>query len=326
MTHDRAILRIHFHHDGNEGLYQQLLSILDGFSPRWQAVPPTAADHDITGALRYFDRSPRDLAQLIALRAAALYGTRTTIGGGNSILLATMAADTTPPGRITIINPTPQAIAAFLNPRPVHALPGIGPATANLLTRHGLHTIGALADTPLLTLQRLLGKTTGREIADRAHGHDPRPITPSAAPASRHDFPHDELDPTHHKRAILALAEQIGTDLRTTQDAAGTLTLDIRYADRTHTTRTRTLPEATNHSAALAQAAHRIYATLGLQRARVRAITLRASTLRPAAAAHHQLLLDPSDDKALRIEQAADAARARFGPGAVFPASLAPTP
>jgi DNA polymerase-4 len=329
MTHQRAILRIHFHHGGNEDLYHQLLTLLDGISPRWQPQPPAAADHDITGALKYFDRNPRDLAQLIALRAAALYGTQTTIGGGNSILIAAMAADATPPGQITIVDATPDAITAFLNPRPVHALPGIGPATATLLTRHGLHTIGALADTPQLTLQRLLGKAAGRDIADRAHGHDTRPVTPGSAPTSRtarHDFPQDELDSEQHRRAVLALAEQLGADLRHTRDAASTLTLDVRYADRSHTLRTRTLPEATNHSAALTHAAHRIYDSLGLQRARVRTISLKASALRPATAAHHQLLLDASDDKAHQIEAAADAARARFGPNAVFPASLAPAP
>ncbi|MFF4794569.1 hypothetical protein ACFY2M_33540 [Streptomyces sp. NPDC001276] len=118
----------------------------------------------------------------------------------------------------------------------------------------------------------------------------------------------------------LALAEQLGADLRNTRDAAGTLTLDVRYADRSRTT--RTLPEAI-HSTALTHAAYRIYNSLSLQRARVRTITLRASALRPAAAAHHQLLLDASDDKARRIEKTADAARARFGPDAVFPASPA---
>ncbi|MGW3209796.1 DinB/UmuC family translesion DNA polymerase [Streptomyces sp. NPDC001135] len=141
--------------------------------------------------------------------------------------------------------------------------------------------------------------------SDRTRGHDPRPVTPGTAPASRtarHDFTHDELDPGHHRRAILALAEQLGADLRHTHDAADTLTLDVRYADRSHTTRTRTLPEATNHSAALTHAAHRIYDHLGLQRARVRTITLRASALRPATAAHHQLLLDASDDKVREFE------------------------
>ncbi|MFF3468007.1 hypothetical protein [Streptomyces sp. NPDC002619] len=32
MTHERAILRIHFHHGGNEDLYHQLLTVLDTIS------------------------------------------------------------------------------------------------------------------------------------------------------------------------------------------------------------------------------------------------------------------------------------------------------
>lgn len=144
-----------------------------------------------------------------------------------------------------------------------------------LVVDHEGSTYGQLGQVGARTLCPL------DEIADRARGHDPRPVTPGAAPTSRtarHDFPHDELDPLHHRRAILALAEQLGADLRHTSDAAGTLTLDVRYADRS---RTRTLPEATYHSAALTQAAYRSYDHLGLQRARVRTISLRASAPQP---------------------------------------------
>ncbi len=64
-----------------------------------------------------------------------------------------------------------------------------------------------------------------------------------------------------------------------------------------------------------------LYALLGLQRARVRAISLRAQDLRPAAQATEQLTLDPGDDRALAIEVVSD--RARYGPGTLRPATFA---
>jgi DNA polymerase-4 len=241
-------------------------------------------------------------------------------------MLAAMAAASSPPGQITGIGHDQADIDAFLRPQPIGALYGVGPKTAGTLARHGLHTIGAVADTPLLTLQRLLGATTGRDLHARAHGHDPCPVTPhSPSPSLSADrlFSQDELDPDRHHRALLSIAEQLGAQLREQRDVCQTLTLTVRYADRTSTTKTRTLPEATSHSAALARTAYDLHATLGLQRARVRAIALRAHGLSPAEDAHHQLTLDPADDTARQIEAAADRARARFGPAAVTPATLA---
>jgi hypothetical protein len=66
-----------------------------------------------------------------------------------------------------------------------------------------------------------------------------------------------------------------------------------------------------------------MYGALGLQRARVRAIALRAEGLTPAEEASHQLAFDPVDDKLRRIEEVADRARAKFGPRAILPGTLA---
>lgn len=75
----------------------------------------------------------------------------------------------------------------------------------------------------------------------------------------------------------------------------------------------------------LARAAYAVYESLGLQRARVRTLALRADALQPAADATRQLTLDNADDKPLAIEAVADRARARFGHGVLYPASLATT-
>ncbi|MEU0073211.1 ImpB/MucB/SamB family protein [Streptomyces sp. NPDC006332] len=297
---------------------------MSGITPHVQAVPPTAVQLDLTSALRYFDLSPYDVLQLAKMRLKALYGVDSSAGLANNRMLAAMAADASAPGETTWIRDG-QA-ATWLYPRPVTALPGVGRATAQTLNRYGLHTIGQVADTPAATLQRLLGAGSARLVAERARGHDPRPVSPSEPAVllvADLVLERDCLDPAWHHRAVLGLADQIGGRLRGEGQIAGRLTLTVRYADRSSSTRTQTLPEPTNHSPALAATALGLLAALGLQRARVRAFTVRADGLLPAGSAYRQLSLDPGDARAHAAEAAADRARRRFGPGTVRPATLA---
>ncbi|CUM35645.1 DNA polymerase IV [Streptomyces venezuelae] len=235
-------------------------------------------------------------------------------------MIAAMAAALTPPGAATIVATTPYDIAAFLRPQQAAALPGIGPAAAHALGRLGITTVGDIADTPLATLQRILGVAAGRQAHDRARGVDDRPIVPAAAPKSlglSHRFDHDELDPDQHHRAILGLTEQIGTALRDEHQVAQGLTLTVTYADRSHTTRTRSLAEPTAHTPTLGAMARNLLTSLGLQRARVRSLSLRAERLQPAETAVHQLTLDAADDRARDLEAALDRARSRYRSGIV---------
>ncbi|MFE9555686.1 hypothetical protein ACFYOD_19705 [Streptomyces sp. NPDC006703] len=82
----------------------------------------------------------------------------------------------------------------------------------------------------------------------------------------------------------------------------------------------------TARSATLPRTAHDLYQALGLQRARVTALSLRADGPTGGEHAQHQLLPDPDDDERRRIDQVADAARQKFGPLPVRPAALAPRP
>ncbi|MFC8730604.1 DinB/UmuC family translesion DNA polymerase [Streptomyces bacillaris] len=101
-----------------------------------------------------------------------------------------------------------------------------------------------------------------------------------------------------------------GPRLRTSGEIAQALTLT--YADRTQTTRTRALTVPTAHTPALAAVARQLLTGLGLQRARVRTIALRAERLRPAEDTARQLTLDDHDDKLHRLETALDKATARM--------------
>jgi len=323
-TRQRHIAHLHLHASLAEDQYDDIVELMSGITPHVQAVPPNAVQLDLTSALRYFDLSAYDVVQLAMLRLKALYGIDSSAGLAGNRMLAAMAADASAPGDTTWV-PAGQ-VGDWLYPRPVTALPGIGRATAETLSRYGLHAIGQIVDLPAGTLQRLLGVGPARLLAERARGCDPRPITPSEPAAhliADLILERDCLDPMQHHRVVLGLADQIGQRLRGESQITSRLTLTVRYADHSSTTRTRTLPEPTNHSPALAAVALGLLTSLGLQRARVRAFVIRADDLLPAKSAYRQLSLDPGDARARAAEAAADRARRRFGARAVRPAALA---
>ncbi|MFI6689199.1 DNA polymerase thumb domain-containing protein [Streptomyces sp. NPDC050485] len=331
----RCIMRIFFHvgqdqHLDQDEVFGQLLALVEDFTPRYQARPQDlSADLDLSGALGYLKRTPYEAGQVLALRALALHGVVTTIAVGNSVMVAAMAAAVTAPGRITVIDPDPAAVDAFLRPQPVALLPGVGPATARTLKRFGIRTVGELADTPPATLARILGATPARELHALAHGVDDRPVQREAlirTTSCSRRFPSDELDPAAHHRALLALADELGLRLRAAQEVCKGLAIVVRYADNSSTTRSKRLPEPTAHTTALTHTALDLYHALGLQRARVKSIALRADGLTAAETAFHQLLLDPGDGKRRRIEVVTDAARRKFGPHVLRPAVLADAP
>jgi DNA polymerase-4 len=319
-----------------EEKYPALLRLLDRFTPVVQPIPPDAALADLKGAVRYFGLDAVWLARLVRVRALALHGTDCAIGVAVNPLLARMAAalPQAPEGLggapiggapgVFAVPGTQAAITGFLAPKPPAALHGVGPATARALRSFGLDTIGKIAATPPATLQRILGAAQARRVHALAHGIDPTPVTPTAPPrstAAELRFGHDELDPHARRSALLALADELGYRLRGEGQVARALTLTVRYADHTATTRTRALAEPTAHTPALVSAAYALHDALGLQRARVRALGLRAEDLADADHAPRQLSLDPADERRRRAEEAADRARRRFGRRAAGPAA-----
>ncbi|CAM5391932.1 DNA polymerase IV [Streptomyces violaceorubidus] len=262
----------------------ELLGLLEEFTPVVEALPPDGALADLRGAERYFGRDAVELASVIRVQrpGPVRRGLRDRCPRPGP-MLARMALRDARPG-LTRAVPVGEE-RDFLAGKPVAALPGVGAATARTLCEYGLDTLGRVAIAPLSTLQRLVGARTGRELHEKANGVDRGRVVPngvSRSLAADRPFDRDELDPDRHRRALLSAAGELGARLRAVDKVCRTLTLTVRYADRSATTRSRTLKEPTAHSAALTRTAYDMYEALGLQRARVRTIALRAEGLAPA--------------------------------------------
>ena len=180
-TRQRHIAHLHLHAALTEAQYDDVTELMSGITPHVQTVPPDAVQLDLTSALRYFDLSPYDVLQLAKMRLKLFYGIDSSAGLANNRMLAAMAADASAPGDTTWI-PAGQA-ATWLYPRPVTALPGIGRATAETLSRYGLHTIGTAHHRPGRRPPRGDPATTSRSRLGTAAGRArPRQRSPSGQP------------------------------------------------------------------------------------------------------------------------------------------------
>jgi DNA polymerase-4 len=206
----------------------------------------------------------------------------------------------------------------FLHPLPVGALWGVGPKTEEVLLRLGLRTVGDLAHVPAKTLQRALGAAAGAHLHALSWGRDPRRVVPDEPEKStghEETFATDVDDPAVIHRELLLLSERTAARLRSGGWLARTVSIKVRFADFATITRSRTLEE-------IYDTARGLFDALGLDRARIRLVGVRAERLVDAGSAPQQLELGAREYGRRDAELAADRAARRFGAGAVRPATL----
>jgi DNA polymerase-4 len=303
------------------GELPELMSVIERFTPVAQSLAPSAAVAQVGGALRLFDTDPVGLAMRLRVQAAAWYGLDTVVGIGPSWTVAAMASACTSPHGVLYV--TPSAIETFLSPLPIAELYGIRRTQAEELRRLGVETIGQLADLRAATVLRILGRS-GRALQERARGIDHRAVAPGGSTGSvgiRADFPQDMLDGWEVRAIALRLAAELGAHLRMRRQAVRSVTVAVRMADRRDLSKTRTLSAPSAHTDDLREAVYAVLDGFGLQRARMRRITVVGERVVDAASTHTQLTLDRARESRLRVEPVIDSLNERYGPGTVGPAA-----
>jgi DNA polymerase-4 len=245
------------------------------------------------------------------------------VGVAGTKFVAKLASTRAKPDGLLVVRPP--EVMAFLHPLPVGALWGVGAKTEEVLLRLGLRTVGDLAHVPARTLQRAVGPAAGASLHELAWGRDPRRVVPDEPEKSaghEETFATDVDDPAVVHRELLRLSERTAGRLRSGGWLARTVSIKVRFADFATITRSRTLEVPTDVGQELYDTARALFDALGLERARIRLVGVRAERLVEAGSAPRQLELGAREHGRREAELAADRAARRFGAGAVRPATL----
>jgi DNA polymerase-4 len=307
---------------GDMALYTEVSrSVMALFRSITPLVEPLSLDEaflDVSGAGRRLGDAA-EIGEYIRARVFDEQGITCSVGVAGAKLASTRAK---PDGLLVV---RPPEVMDFLHPLPVGALWGVGPKTEEVLLRLGLRTVGDLAHVPAKTLQRGLGSAVGAHLHELSWGRDPRrvvPDEPERSTGAEETFSTDIDDPAVIHRELLHLAERTAGRLRSTGTLARTVSIKVRFADFATLTRSRTLEVPTDVGQELYDTARALYDALGLERARIRLVGVRAERLVDAGSAPRQLELGAREYGRREAELAADRAARRFGAGAVRPATL----
>lgn len=222
---------------------RKFMAILADFSPFIEPVGLDEAYLDVTG-FESLHGSIYRMAVAIRQRIKDEVGINASVGIAGSKVVAKIASEQAKPDGLLEVAPGEER--SFLSPLPVGRLPGVGKKTEQVLRGLGIATIGKLSVTPLTILKTHFG-VSGEVLQRRANGIDGRKIElPAAAKSISREttFEQDTRDSRLLRATLRYLGEKVGADLRRIGKRAKCVTVKLRYADFTTTTRRRTLPQA----------------------------------------------------------------------------------
>ncbi len=292
---------------------------------------------DLTGTEAMYHEEPMtETAQRIRAAVIAETGCSVSIGGGTSTLIAKIAAGAAKPipgsGATGVRIVAPGDEERFMRTQPLAEIPGIGPKAQERLTSLGFVRVPDVLDADPLTLRRYLGDKLSEWLVRKSQGLGSSSLRgrEQQKAMSREDtFDHDIADDAALEVELQRLAVRVVADLRGDGLRARTITIKLRQNDFTTHNASRTLDFPVSTDRAVFTTARQLLRKLRTKRRLpVRLLGVALSQLDDGDITEQLSLLPDTTrvatetprDRALAA--AVDRVRARFGAGAVQPASL----
>jgi len=204
---------------------------------------------------------------------------------------------------------------SFLAPLSINKIPMIGNKTSFMLNRMGVRKIKTVQEMPLELMEKAFGKN-GQSIWYKASGVDNNPVIPyheKKSISTERTFEKDTIDIFKLRCMIMAMVEQLAYELRRAGKVTSCISLKVRYADFQTFSKQKKIPY-TSCDHTLIDLARGIFDQLYNRRIRVRLIGVRLSDL---AGGGHQIDLFNDSSKVLKLYQAMDHIKNRYGANAV---------
>ena len=299
-----------------------ITAILRTFTARVESASIDEAYLDVTAAVGA-GGSAVELGERLRALVHDEQAITCSVGVGPNKLVAKMAANSAKPDGLLEVRP--ESVVEFLHPQPVENLVGVGRSTAVKLHRLGVVTIGDLANLPRPAARAAFGRNAGALLSELAWGRDSGRVV--AGPGERgvgcqETFARDASDPAVVRAELLRVTVKVTSRMRAAGVLGRTVTLNLRFADFTTVSRSLTLPNPTDITDEVYEAALRLYVNLGRSGRPVRRVGVRVTGLVPTAQAHFQPPLDAPEHGWRDAEVASDKAIRQFGPKAVRRAVL----
>lgn len=293
---------------------RRILGMAAELTPLIQNLSLDEAWMDLSGTERLHGAPPAITLARLQSRIEAETGLTVSIGLAVNKFLAKVASDLDKPRGFSVIGHEAQA---FLAPRPVRILPGVGPAMVVSLEKAGFRTVGDLARADVKALADRWG-AYGLRLHDLSHGRDARAVNPNEARkgiSCETTFNEDLSAIGDLEDRLAPLCERVAQQARSGQVAGRVVTLKLRTTDFRIVTRRRTLPVATQTAHTLFKVGRELLAKEATGRP-WRLIGIGIADLVDAELVSGDFFAG-EERRALASERSLDAIRARFGPGAV---------
>jgi DNA polymerase-4 len=302
-----------------------LFAVFRETAPAVEGLSLEEAFLDVRG-LERISGSPERIARRLRARVRSEVGLPVTVGVARTKVLAKMASRAAKPDGLLVVEPEDER--EFLHPLPVETLWGVGPATAEKLRRHGILTVGQIADLPEQVMVGMLGGAAGRHLHAVANNRDRRRVRTGPGRrsfGSQSAFGLRRRPPGELDAILISLVDRVTGRMRKSGRAGRTVVLRLRFGDYTRATRSRTLAHATATSGPVLATARGLLgeAMPVIRRRGVTMIGIAVSNLAPRGSGL-QLGLPLDRLGNYELDRALDEVRERYGVNALRrPAHLA---